>query len=52
MLSSGSAKAKLFAKNFDDFLNLSVTAKVVKRVITNLGSSKASGLTVFLHGSF
>ena len=52
MLSSGSAKAKLFAKNFDDFLNLSVTAKIVKRVITNLGSSKASGLTVFQYGCF
>ena len=63
MLSSASAKAKLFAKNFsknsnlDDsgislpvfpsrinlkLHNISVTPKMVKKVITNLDSSKAS----------
>ena len=64
MLSSGFAKAKLFAKNFcknSNFdkpgislpvfpsktnlklRNISVPPKMVKKVITNLGSSKASG---------
>ena len=64
VLSSGSDKAKLFAKNFsknsnlDDpgvslpvfpsrtnlkLHNISITPKMVKKVITNLDSSKASG---------
>ena len=64
VLSSGSDKAKLFAKNFsknsslDDsgislpafpsrtnlkLHNISITLKIVKKVITNLDSSKASG---------
>ena len=59
VLSSASDKAKLFAKNLDDsgislpvlpsriylkLHNISVTHKKVKKVITNLDSSKASGL--------
>ena len=48
MLSSASDKVKLFAKNFSknsnlDNSNISITPKVVKKVKTNLDSSKASG---------
>ena len=56
MLSSASSKAKLFAKNFSKNSNLpvfpsrtnlklhniSITSSMVKKVITNLDSSKAS----------
>ena len=51
MFSSASDETKLFPKNFskksnlDDSYNLdiSVTSKMVKKVITNLDSSNASG---------
>ena len=47
MLSSGSDKAKLFAKNFSkNYLklhNIYVTPNMVKKVIMNLDSSKVSG---------
>ena len=47
MLSSGSDKAKLFAKNFSkNYLklhNIYLTPKMVKKVIMNLDSSKVSG---------
>ena len=44
VLSSASDKAKLFAKNFSKNSNLEfLIPKMVKKVITNLDSSKASG---------
>ena len=45
MLSSASDKANCLLKAFlRTPLNISVTPKIVKKVITNLNSSKASGL--------